>query len=144
MSNFRTIVGVIVGGVVDIVTSGLFALPVMMYALVKYQAAGSPDASQIVMQGLAGDPVLISIGFVTGSLASILAGYVAAWIARGSELVVGAGSAYLCVALGVLSLVHGASGSLALHLLGFVLSPALGLLGGYLRSLQIRRRTATV
>jgi hypothetical protein len=75
-----------------------------------------------------------------GALASVLGGYTAAWIAGRSHLLIGALSAYLCTAIGIVSLLHGTPGvSLVQHLGGFVLSPALGLLGGYLRSLQTRR-----
>ncbi len=55
-------------------------------------------------------------------------------------MVIAALSAYLCTVFGIVAFFHDTAGaSLMQHLGGFVLSPALGLLGGYLRSLQTRR-----
>jgi hypothetical protein len=89
---------------------------------------------------ISSDPSLVATMMVFGALASVLGGYTAAWIAGRSHLLIGALSAYLCTAIGIVSLLHGTAGvSLVQHLGGFVLSPALGLLGGYLRSLQTRR-----
>ena len=135
----RSIVGVLVGGVVDIVATNIFAIPVVMYVVFRDHPVGS-DASQALARTISSDPSLVATMMVLGALASVLGGYTAAWIARRNHLLIGALSAYLCVASGIVSLAHGIPGvSLLQHLGGLVLSPALGLLGGYLRSLQTRR-----
>lgn len=137
--SFRSIVGVLVGGVVDIFATNVFALPVAMYVMVRDHLAG-PDAGQALARTIGSDPSLLATMMILGCLASVLGGYTAAWIAGRSHLLVGGLSAYLCTAFGIASLFHDAPGvSLLQHLGAFVLSPALGLLGGYLRSLQTRR-----
>lgn len=132
----RSIVGVLVGGVVDIVATNIFAIPVVMYVVMRDHPVGADGLTRT----LAADPALVATLMVLGALASVLGGYTAAWIAGRNHLLIGALSAYLCVASGIVSLAHGIPGvSLLQHLGGLVLSPALGLLGGYLSSLQTRR-----
>jgi hypothetical protein len=68
-----------------------------------------------------------------------LGGYVAARLARRGEVVNGALSAYLCVGLGIVSWVTGSASLPAWqHVVAFVVSPALGAVGGYLRLKQVR------
>ena len=139
----RSIVGVIAGGVVDILATNVFALPVVMYVIFRDHLVGA-GAGAALPRTIASDPSLVATMLVLGALASVLGGYTAAWIAGRSHLVIGALSAYLCTVFGIVSLFHDTTGaSLVQHLGGFALSPALGLLGGYLRSLQ-RRRVAAV
>ena len=78
--------------------------------------------------------------FVTGASASILGGYVAAWLAKHDELLNGAFSAYLCVALGLIGMVTvtASPADRLLEVAMMPLSPALGLFGGYLRLRQTR------
>jgi hypothetical protein len=136
----RSVVGVLVGGVVDIVATNVFALPVVIYALLKYRLVGSPGGAQTLVNAVGSDPSLYVTMWFLGAAASVLGGYTAAWIARRSELLIGALSAYLCTALGVASLVHVASGTLlAQHLAALLVSPMLGVLGGYLRRMQTHR-----
>jgi hypothetical protein len=137
----RSVVGVLVGGVVDIVATNIFALPVVMYVMSRDHLIGAgAGATQTLVRTITSDPSLIATTMVLGSLASVLGGYTAAWIAGRSHLLIGALSAYLCTVFGIVSLFHDTAGaSLLQHLGGFVLSPALGLLGGYLRLLQMRR-----
>jgi hypothetical protein len=140
MMNMRSIVGVLVGGVVDIVATNIFALPVIMYVVLRDHPVGA-GAAQALARAIGADPSLVATTMVLGGLASVLGGYTAAWIARRNYLLIGALSAYLCTMFGIVSLVHDTAGaaSLGQHLGGLVMSPALGLLGGYLRSLQMRR-----
>jgi hypothetical protein len=138
----RSIVGVLVGGVVDIVATNVFALPVVMYVMFRDHLIGA-GAAQTLARTITSDPSLVATTMVLGAVASVLGGYMAAWIAGRSHLLIGALSAYLCTAFGIMSLFHDTAGaSLLQHLGGFMLSPALGLFGGYLRLLQTRRRVA--
>ena len=67
----------------------------------------------------------------------MLGGYVSARIAKHAEVLNGALSSILCVGSGVYAVINlGSAGSLWLHLALLPLSPALGALGGYLRSRQ--------
>ena len=134
----RSIVGVLLGGVVDIFATNAFALPLVMYVMARDHLVGAgPDQ---LARAMSADSSLVTTMMLLGALASVLGGYTAAWIAGRNQRLVGALSAYLCTAFGILSLVHGTPGvSLLQHLGGFLLSPALGLFGGYLRSLQTRR-----
>ena len=137
--NARSIAAVLVGGVVDIAATNVFALPLVVYVVFRDHPVG-PDAVQTMLHTISSDPALVATSMFFGCLASVLGGYTAAWMAGRNQLLVGALSAYLCTAFGIASLVHGTPGvSLQQHLGSFVLSPALGLLGGYLRSLQSRR-----
>lgn len=134
----RSVVGVLVGGVVDIVATNIFTLPVVVYVVFRDHPVGS-GATQTMVRTISSDPSLVATTMVLGALASVIGGYTAAWIAGRSPLLIGALSAYLCTVFGIVSLFHDTAGaSLLQHLGGFVLSPALGLLGGYLRSLQTR------
>ena len=140
MMNMRSTVGVLVGGVVDIVATNIFALPVIVYVMVRDHPVGA-CAAQTLARVIGADPSLVATTMLLGGLASVLGGYTAAWIARRNHLLIGALSAYLCMISGIVALVHDTTGAAPLvqHLGFLVLSPALGLLGGYLRSLQMRR-----
>jgi hypothetical protein len=92
-------------------------------------AAGSP--TEILM----GRTVFLIWSGILGGLCSILAGCISARIAKYDDVLNGALSSILCIGSGVYTVLSGgAAGHLGLHLVGFVLSPALGTLGGYLRA----------
>jgi hypothetical protein len=138
--NGRAVAGVIVGGIVDILATNLFAMPVALWALLKYHLLGLPDAAQTLGHVVVADPAIATTMWFLGAAASVLGGYTAAVIARRRELLTGALSAYLCTAFGIAALVHDTSGTpLVLHVISLLVSPVLGLLGGYLRLLQTRR-----
>jgi hypothetical protein len=135
----RSVVGVIVGGVVDIVATNVFGIPLVIYVMYRDHLAGA-GAARALASAITSDPSIVVTMMVLGGVASVLGGYTAAWIAGRSFLVIGAFSAWFCTVFGIMSLVHDDAGtSLLQHLGGLVLSPALGLLGGYVRSLQTRR-----
>lgn len=131
---------VIIGGMVDIVGSTLAALPLLVYAFIEAdigqlpQAAQAPALADTILNTF---PLYLTV-LVLGSAASVFGGYLAALLAKHDEVLHGALSAFLCLALGVYSLLKSpVGGSPWTHVLFFVLSPALGAVGGYLR---IRRR----
>ncbi|MGL4410282.1 MAG: hypothetical protein ACRCTU_18000 [Zoogloea sp.] len=128
--------GVIIGSVVDIIATNLVAIPVFLYAALSHNLAALPkeQVSAALMQVLRSDPVIFSTQLLLGSLCSVLSGYVAARIAKGHEVLNGALASFLCVGSGVYALLFSSvPGPLWHHLLGFVASPALAALGGYLR-----------
>lgn len=128
--------GVIIGSITDIVSSNILAVSLIIYVTFTRQLAAIPkdQIPNALQQILQNDPILFSIQFSVGAMCSVLGGYVAARIARKFELLNGALASFLCVGIGMYALISGAmSVPLWRQLLGFVVSPALATLGGYLR-----------
>jgi hypothetical protein len=80
-----------------------------------------------------------------GCLCSVLGGYVAARIAKHDLLLNGALSSFLCLASGLYAIFFARHEDIQVWkiILGEILSPSLGLAGGYLCLLQ-KRRVRTV
>ncbi len=131
--------GVAIGNIADIVSTNVILLPVIVYIVASSTSGSLPDhgagfSAAILRESTA---VLISSS-VLGGICSVLGGYVSARIAKHDEVLNGGLSSILCVGSGVYSLISGiAAGHLWLHLAFLPLSPALGALGGFLRSRQI-------
>jgi len=125
--------GVVIGNIVDIVSTNIAVLPIMMYILISsgLSEVTADSATRVLM---ASSAFRVS-SIILGALCSVLAGYVSARIAKHDEVLNGALSSILCVAGGVYALL---GGSAALHLALLPLGPVLGALGGYLSS---RRNT---
>jgi hypothetical protein len=139
----RPVVGVVVGGVTDIVATNFFVMPLMVYVAATRDLSGiSPEQVGIRMLAMIGEsPSLQAAGWFLGLSATVLGGYVSARIARRDEVKFGALSAWLCMSLGIYGLIaQSGSAPLWQHALAFVLSPTFGAFGGYLRARQIRRR----
>lgn len=131
--------GVVVGGVTDILATSILSIPAIVYSMRNIDLAHASQAQiQTAMTAaLQANTPLYLVQLVIGMSCSVLGGYVGAKLSRHNELLNGSLTSFLCVASGLYALAAGqGSGSLFLHLLGFVGSPALGLLGGYLRLLQ--------
>jgi len=140
-------VGVIVGGISDIVLTGILSMPVFVYALVSSGLVAVPRAQQdsALLALVQSNGVLHATLLALGALASLLAGYIAAWIAKREEVLNGALSSFLCVASELYAFSKGQFGGpiwLAVALLP--VSPALGAAGGYLRLLHRRRPRAAL
>jgi len=129
-------VGILVGGVTDIVSSTIFAIPLLIYVTARINAHGHAATQLIFSIGW-----LYVLEFVTGSCGSVLGGYVAAAIAKHDELLNGLLSCLVCVAIGVYSLIGGKSPSIPVsaQLLSLGAAPLFALLGGYLRYAQKTR-----
>jgi hypothetical protein len=141
-----SITGVLTGGVVDIVATNIAAIPIVGYVIATSSIGNLPKVQQTaaVMAAIRASVALYLTLGVLGSLCSVLGGYVAAVLARRAEVLNGALSAYLCVGLAIWTLLVG-QGQLPswLHILLLPLSPALGALGGYLRTVRARSRAGT-
>jgi len=129
--------GIAIGNIVDIVSTNVVVLPVAVYIL--FRARSSPDiAAGSAKEILTGSTLLVVWYPILGGLSSVLAGYVSARIAKHDEVLNGALSSILCIGSGVYGVYavinDSSAGSLWLHLAFLPLSPALGALGGYLRS----------
>jgi hypothetical protein len=127
---------VIVGSLFDIIGTQLLLL-VLITAICAPMLAGGGghvDAAQIRV-ALENSGLFKVGGWLIGALMSILAGYIAAAIAKRGELLNGALSAVLCFAFGLYALLSGAAAhSPWTAPLELVLSPLLGVFGGYLRA----------
>jgi hypothetical protein len=128
--------GVTIGNVVDIVASNAVMVPVMIYLLASARTGSALDhGAGSATEALKTSDVFLAASSILGGLCSILGGYVSARIAKHDEVLNGALSSVLCIGFGVYAVANGTS-RLWLHLLDLLLSPALGALGGYLRSRQ--------
>jgi putative membrane protein (TIGR04086 family) len=134
--------GIVVGGVVDIVASNLAAIPLAIVAALRIDVRHLPrdEQSRALLEVLRTTPSLFVTQLLLGALCSILGGYVAARLAKRSELVNGALSAFLCIAFGLYAMATkpDSLGPWA-HVAFLVVSPALGALGGLL---ALRRKCA--
>ena len=137
-----SVVGVAIGGVIDIVATNLVAFPFVLYVMTSRGLLNlpKPEMTVQVMAAIKGSWVIyLTLGFL-GCLCSVLGGYVAAVMARRAEVLNGALSAYLCLAFSIWGLAMGQEQLPTwLHVALLPLSPFLGALGGYLRLLQVRR-----
>jgi hypothetical protein len=127
--------GVVIGGVTDIVATNIAALPVVVIAAMQAGVHTLPKAEQAkaTADALQNTPSLFLATMFLGMLCSVLGGYVAARIAKRGAVLNGALSAFLCIGFGVYALVAGTNTvSPWMHAAAFLLSPALGALGGYL------------
>jgi len=134
-----SILGVLVGGIVDIVSTNIFAIPLFMFAIMRIDRThiSKDQLATAATAAVQHDPSLQVAGFFVGIAGSMLGGYIAALIAKRDETLNGAFSAWLCVVIGIFGWTLGAASvPVVYHLLGFVLSPAAGALGGYFRLFQ--------
>ena len=143
MSIFRKISwrAVIFGGLADVGGTNVVGIIFIAYIASNYglSAVPSEQFATAINNVIFSDPVLYCVSFFIGSVFSIFGGYVAAWIAKRNELLNGGFSASLCVLIGLYSIFLGLNPSIpvAFEILSIPLSPALGVLGGYLRKKQI-------
>jgi len=139
--------GVLIGGIVDIVSSGLLGIPLAVYALSKVDVTHTPK-DQLAVAILAvthASPWFYATQLLFGLLCSVLGGYVAASLAKHDELLNGTLSSVLCLAGGFCSIALGKdSHAHWVQFLLLVASPICGFLGGYLRVQQRRVRTLAV
>jgi len=140
--QIRPVVAVVVGGVVDIVSTNLLTMPLLIYIGATNDFTGVPR-EQIGARALAlmsESPGIQAAGMFLGLSATVLGGYVSARLARRAEIRYGASSAWLCMASGVYGLVaQPGAAPLWQPALAFMLSPVFAALGGYLRLRQRRR-----
>lgn len=124
-----SLTGVVIGSIVDIVSTNVTVLPVMIYILIS---SGRPlNTPESLAQVLMESGTFRSASVILGASCSVLAGYVAARIAKHDEVLNGALSSILCIATSLYSVL---SGGPLLHLALLPVSPVLGGLGGYLHS----------
>ncbi len=131
-----SIKAVLIGSVVDIVLSVLLALPLSFFAMSKIDFAHTPKDQ---IQAATSDAIrknvpLQAAQLLIGMGCSVLGGYVAASIAKHNELLNGALSSILCVALGVFLFNSDMVFYPLVVRIGLLaIDPVLGLVGGYFK-----------
>jgi len=136
-----SILGVLVGSVTDVSTSLILGLPFGIYALSKVDLVHTPkeQLQSAIAAAMHGNATLYWAQLFVGLLCSVLGGFVAASIAKRMELLNGALSSFLCVGLGVFTVIAGKSfDPIIVQVLLLISSPLMGLAGGYLRLLTVR------
>jgi hypothetical protein len=135
--------GVVLGATSDIVATNLLLAPV---AVLVFSQLGpsltAAERSAAFSRAFSDDPRLYLVGMVLGCAASVFGGWIAARIAKRAELLNGALSAFACVGFGIYGMATRTDAvPLWQHVAFFVLSPALGAVGGSLRRRQNARAT---
>lgn len=138
-----SIKGIIVGAIIDWVTSLTFTLPLVFYLMFTRGFARLPQDQMkaALSAAMHTDPPIVATGFLIGTACSVLGSYVAGALARRAQVLNGVLSALLPGLSGYYSLIRGTYQRplwLVLFAL-FVLSPLAGALGGYLALLQARK-----
>jgi MFS family permease len=131
-----SVIGVFVGGILDIVATFVTSIPLMAVAFVQLQLMQlpAPERTAALMKAMGPGSSYYLLGLALGSACSVLGGYVAARIAKREERLNGALSAWLCMLSGFYSWWTGAYAATAMAHVGYlILSPVMGALGGYLR-----------
>lgn len=142
-----SILGFMIGSIADIVGTNIWGVFMTIYVMVSYNllqiAASSPtELTAKVLNIFQTNPLIFSVNFIVGAMFSILGGYIAALIAKHDELLNGALSSFLCILSGIYGLVTGSYPIylVLLEILAFIISPLLGMFGGYLRLKQKSRK----
>jgi len=138
-----SITGVLIGGIVDIVSSVILGIPFAIYVLFRLDLAQIPQdkIGPAVTSAMHANIPLYICELLVGMCCSVLGGYVAAWLAKHDELLNGTLSPCICVLIGIYSVASGKdSHPIYVQILLLIASPVLGLLGGQLRLMQKRVR----
>jgi putative membrane protein (TIGR04086 family) len=134
-----SIKGVLIGSILDIVSSVILGMPFGIYAVSQVDVAHTPkEQLQSAVSAAMHSNMSLYLGtLLVGMACSVLGGFVAAWLAKHDELLNGALSSILCVLGAVWSISAGKDPQpMWTQTLLLIASPALGLLGGYLRLRQ--------
>jgi hypothetical protein len=135
-----SIIPVVIGGITDVVSTSILALPVTIYVMVKHDLFHSATGPTALPSLIRSSGWLYGLQLGIGLGCSALGGYVAARLAKHDELLNGLLSSFLCTAIGIYSVMSGkGSESLIVQIFLFAAAPVFALLGGYLR--QIQKRT---
>jgi hypothetical protein len=143
-----SIKGVVIGGVVDVVTSLITGVAVGIvfagYTMSRLRLShvAKEQIGPALIAATHGSKPLYLTEILLGLLCSALGGYVAATIAKHDELLNGTLSSFLCVALGIYSMQAGKDyHPLWVQIFLLFAAPACALLGGELRRRKRERMT---
>ena len=127
-----SIKGIVLGSLFDLITTFAFVFLLGIFLAISH--GGDAEATMLA----ANSAEWMAITFVVTSVLTVVAGYLAAWIAGRGELVNGTLSAVFTIAI-MLPMTIGqlTPWPMAIVVIAFLVTPLLGLLGGYLRSRQV-------
>ena len=131
-----SIKGILIGGITDIVLSSLLGvvLAIFVTAMPEVSAAPKEQMGKAALAAIHAHPLLHALQLAIGFLCSVAGGYVAAKLAKQSELPNAALASWLCVGLGIYSLAtRQGDETTAIHLVLIALTPCAYVAGGYLR-----------
>jgi len=134
---------ILLGGVSDVVLSGILGVPLVLYVVATrgLTRLSGVELESAVTAALRDSPALYAVQVSIGLGCSILGGFVAALIAKQRHLLNAVLAAWLCVAIGVYSLVAGVgASSVPLQLGSIAVTPLCYLLGAQLRLTISRSR----
>ncbi len=138
-----SIKGIVVGALIDWVTSLTFMMPLTAYVMVSRRIMQLPreQVKAALNAAMHKDLRIFGIQLLIGIACSVIGSYVAGVLAKQAQILNGVLSAMLPSVTGIYSLFVGTySQPLWLTLiLIFVATPLAGMLGGYLALLQARR-----
>lgn len=138
-----SIVGVIVGGITDILSTAILGVPFTLWVLLEYLPNNTPpnQYQTAIVAVVHGNALLLVVQWMLGGVCSILGGYVAAWIAKHDELLNGTLSSWLCILVGIGSVLTPKPPiPIYVEIVALVASPLSALLGGWIRLVQRARR----
>jgi hypothetical protein len=127
---------IIVGGVCDVVLSGILGVPLVIYAVSAKGLSNIPKEQlhDAVMTAMHDSPMLYAVQLGIGLGCSVLGGFVAASIAKQRRILNGVLAAWLCVGIGVYSVVFGrGANSLPLQALLIAITPLCYFVGARLK-----------
>jgi hypothetical protein len=128
---------IVVGGVCDVVLSGVLGVPLVIYTASSRGLTKLPreELQGAVVAAIHSAPALYAVQICIGVGCSMLGGFIAASIAKQQRLLNGVLASWLCIGFGVYSLIRGPGGeSVPVHLALIAVTPLCYLLGASLRS----------
>ena len=127
--------GVVLGAIADVGGSSIWVVIPAIYLFSKYHIYLLPHLQQAsrLQNLLLHDPVITVLSWLIGGGFSILGGYIAARIAKHDELLNGTLASFLCVLFSLFAI---GKSPVLLVIIGVLVNPLLGFVGGYLRLLQ--------
>lgn len=135
-----SIKGIVTGALADVLLSGALGAVLILYAASSHGLSRLPrgELQSAVADAIHASTWLYICQIVIGFGCSILGGYVAAGIAKNDRLLNGVLASWLCLAIGIVSLVSGKEvGSFAGHLALLAATPLAYWLGALIRVRRI-------
>ncbi|HEX9460512.1 MAG TPA: hypothetical protein VGA84_15275 [Thermoanaerobaculia bacterium] len=138
-----SIKGVLLGGILDIVSSMILGIPLVVYAIASANLVNVPkdQLGAAITASIHARPPLYALQLLIGAACTTFGAYMSARIAKHDELLNGFLSSFVCVLTGIYAVASGKDTSSTLTLIGlFALTLASGLFGGYLRARSVAKR----
>lgn len=141
-----SIKAILLGSVVDVGASLLLGLFETIAAATRIDRIHTPpDQFGAALAVVMHRPLFLAVTMLTGIMMSLLGGYVAGRLAKHDEMLNGILSVWLCVLIGIATLIFSPHNQpLLFDVLDFLLAPAAALLGGYLSFRQHKQNPSNV